>query len=271
MRYYQNLHVHSTFCDGVDTPEEMIRYAQALDFDSLGFSGHCYMPYSPYQKITPESSEAYKREITSLKEKYRGILPIYLGLEVDMYAGVDMTGYDYLIGTVHYLKKGDTYMGFDRAPQVVRDAIDTHYDGDGMTFARAYYEAMAELPKYGKFDIIGHFDLIAKNLEVMPYFDETSSAYLSLAKETIAALKGKIPLFEVNTGAMARGYRSIPYPIPELVKEFKRQGFGAIIRSDCHEGRYLVHGFEQARELLLSCGFTERYVLTENGFHAVEL
>lgn len=229
------------------------------------------MPYSMYKKITPETTEAYKREVSALKEKYRGEFPIYLGLEVDMYSGVDMTGYDYLIGTVHYLKKGDGYVGFDRSPEVVQQAIDEHYGGDGMTFARAYYEAVANLPKYGDFDIIGHFDLLAKNLEVIPYFDEHSPEYLSLAKETISALKGKIPLFEVNTGAMARGYRSIPYPIPELVKEFKAQGFGAVISSDCHDGRYLAHGFEEARELLLTCGFTERYILTENGFRAAEL
>ena len=271
MRYYQNLHVHSTFCDGKDTPEEMIGLARTQGFESLGFSGHCYMPYSMYKKITPETTEAYKREVSALKEKYRGEFPIFLGLEVDMYSGVDMTGYDYLIGTVHYLKKGDGYVGFDRSPEVVQQAIDEHYGGDGMTFARAYYEAVADLPKYGDFDIIGHFDLLAKNLEVIPYFDENSPEYLSLAKETISALKGKIPLFEVNTGAMARGYRSIPYPIPELVKEFKAQGFGAVISSDCHDGRYLAHGFEEARELLLTCGFTERYILTENGFRAAEL
>ena len=69
---------------------------------------------------------------------------------------------------------------------------------------------------------------------------------------------------------LAEELRNI-YPIPELVREFKRQGFGAIISSDCHDGRQLAHGYEEARELLASCGFTERYILTETGFKAVEL
>lgn len=34
----QNLHTHTTFCDGVDAPEELIREAMARGFDSLGFS-----------------------------------------------------------------------------------------------------------------------------------------------------------------------------------------------------------------------------------------
>ena len=36
----QNLHSHTTFCDGKNTPEEMVRAAIALGMDSLGFSGH---------------------------------------------------------------------------------------------------------------------------------------------------------------------------------------------------------------------------------------
>ena len=36
----QNLHTHTTFCDGKNTPEEMVRAALSLGMDSLGFSGH---------------------------------------------------------------------------------------------------------------------------------------------------------------------------------------------------------------------------------------
>lgn len=36
----QNLHTHTTFCDGKNTAEEMILAALELGMDSLGFSGH---------------------------------------------------------------------------------------------------------------------------------------------------------------------------------------------------------------------------------------
>lgn len=36
----QNLHTHTTFCDGTNTAEEMIQAARELGMDSLGFSGH---------------------------------------------------------------------------------------------------------------------------------------------------------------------------------------------------------------------------------------
>jgi hypothetical protein len=55
------------------------------------------------------------------------------------------------------------------------------------------------------------------------------------------------------------------------MKEFKRRGFGALISSDCHDARLIDCHFEQAREMLRECGFKERYILTRNGFVAVEL
>ena len=47
MSYLQNLHTHSTYCDGKDTPEEIINAALDMGFDSVGFSSHSYMHYSP--------------------------------------------------------------------------------------------------------------------------------------------------------------------------------------------------------------------------------
>lgn len=271
MELLQNLHTHSTYCDGKHTPEEMIAFAQKKGFTSLGFSGHCPMWYSAYKAITVETNEAYKRKITELKAAYKDQFPIYLGLEVDMYSGVDMTGYDYLIGTVHYLKLGEEFVGFDRDAAVVRSVIDTYFGGDGLAFAKAYYEALAQLPQYGTFDILGHFDLLTKNLDALHMFDEYDPRYVGYAVEAMEALQGKIPLFEVNTGGMARGYRRVPYPSLHLIRELKRRGFGAIISSDCHDGEVLDIGFEQSAELLKAAGFTERYILTDTGFQAVAL
>ena len=74
-----------------------------------------------------------------------------------------------------------------------------------------------------------------------------------------------------DTGAMAKGTRNLPYPALPLMREFRELGFGAVIASDCHDGRKLDCGFETARELLEACGFRERYILTDHGFEAVAL
>lgn len=267
----QNLHTHTIYCDGKNTPEEMVKYALDKGFDSLGFSGHSYMFFSAYSGISAERTEKCNEEVRALAQKYKDTIKLYLGLEYDFYSEVDLSGYDYLIGSVHYLKIGDKYVAFDRGADEVKSVINEYFAGDGLAFAKEYYKTVAELPTRGKFDIIGHFDLITKNCDKTFLFDMDSKEYLSYAFEAIDALRGKIPLFEVNTGAIARGYRKTPYPAIPLLKELKRCGFGAIISSDCHNGEYLDCAFSDARELLLSCGFTEKYVLGENGFTAEKL
>lgn len=269
--YLQNLHTHTTFCDGADTPEEMILTAIEKGFDSLGFSAHSFMSYSPMFVKKGDKTGMYKKVVTELKEKYKDQLKVYLGLEVDIYSEPDMTDYDYLIASLHYFKFGDEYIPFDRNADFVENIINTHFGGDGMAYAKAYYKAMTEIPNYGNFDVIGHFDLITKHIDNCDFFDHTSKEYLDAAFETAEALRGKVPLFEVNTGAISRGYRKTPYPSISIIKELKRLGYGAVITSDCHSKDALDCRFDEAVELLKTCGFKEKYILTDNGFKEVEL
>lgn len=210
----------------------------------------------------------YRQHIARLKAEYRDVIRVFLGLEVDIFSEVDLSGYDYLIGSAHYFKFGEQYVGFDRSMKEVRSVIDRCFDGDGLAYAAAYYEMLKTLPQYGNFDIVGHFDLVAKQNECGHFFDENSSAYQSLAYDAIRALAGKIPYFEVNTGCISRGYRSSPYPAPFLIEAFRENGFGAVITSDCHDKNAIDCYFSESAALLKSCGYREHYLLTENGFVA---
>ena len=61
-------------------------------------------------------------------------------------------------------------------------------------------------------DIVGHFDLLTKFNERRCFFDEESPAYRRAALRAMEALVAAGKIFEVNTGAISRGYRSTPYP-----------------------------------------------------------
>ncbi len=267
----QNLHTHTIYCDGADTPEAIILAALEKGFSSIGFSGHSYMDFSPAYKKMGDRTEIYKAEVKRLKEKYKDIIKVYLGLEVELYAIPDLSEYEYLIGSSHYFFIDGKHVPFDRDDKEVENVINNYFGGNGMEYAKAYYKLLAELPSYAKFDIIGHFDLITKHSDKREFFDTSSKEYLDAAFEAIDALAGKIPFFEVNTGAIARGYRKTAYPMPEIIKELKRRDFGAVITSDCHDKNKLDYMFAEATELLRSCGFNEKYILTDNGFTAVEL
>ena len=271
MNTLQNLHTHTNYCDGINTPKELIQAAIEKGFGGIGFSGHSYMYYSPDHSMSLAGTEQYKQEISLLKGEYNGVIDIFLGLEVDMYSEIDLSGYDYLIGGLHYLKINDEFVGFDRSAEVVSGIIQHHFDGDGLAFAKEYYQQLASLPDHGKFDIIGHFDTLTKNIEKVRFWEVESQEYRKYALAAMEALRGKIPLFEVNTGAIARGYRTAPYPDAFLMESFRKMGFGAVISSDCHNARYLDCGFELARRMLAAAGFKEHYILTESGFLAVPL
>lgn len=266
MKYIQNLHTHSTFDDGKDTPEEMIKEAIKNKMQSVGFSGHSYAPYGLASCMTEEGTEAFKKEINSLKEKYKGELDIFCGLEFDMYSPTPKEGYDYLIGSMHYFKFDNGFVGFDKKAQDVQNVIDEYFGGDGLKFAKKYYETVAELPKYGSFDIVGHLDIITKNIELAPLFDTESPKYKAYATEAAEALAKKIPFFEINTGAISRGYRKTPYPSAYILKELNRMGAKIAITSDCHDKNYITQSFKEAEELALECGFKETYVLKKTGF-----
>lgn len=271
MKYLQNLHTHSTYCDGNDTLEEMILTAIEKGFDSLGFSGHSNMFYCAEYGMTLEGTEQYKAEIKALKEKYKDKIDLFCGLELDMYSKVDLAGYDYIIGSVHYILKNGEYVDMDRPAERVKQIIDEYFEGDGMKYVKAYYESLAQLPDYADVDIVGHCDLLTKHCENVKLFDEESPEYKKIAIEAITALSEKIKLFEVNTGAISRGYRTTPYPAPFILKELKRLGCGIIISSDCHSRSSLDCHFKEAEELVKECGFKEIYVLKQNGFTPILL
>jgi len=268
----QNLHIHTTFSDGKHTPEELVQEALRRGFDSIGFSEHSYMHFSPSRSQMPvEKTDAYKEEIHRLKEKYRDQIGIFCGLEYEFHSEVSLEGYDYVIGSLHYLNFDGQILGFDRKLDEVLAYLQNHFGGDGMAFAKKYYETLARLPERGKFDILGHFDVLTKNNELGHFIDTAHPRYIRMGLDAIHALKGKIPLFEVNTGAIPRGYRTSPYPQMEFIREFRKCGFGAVLSTDCHNKDYLDTYFEEARLLLREAGFTSRWILTDDGFKEVAL
>ncbi len=269
MNYLQNLHTHTTYCDGKDTPEEMVLAAIEQGFDSIGFSEHgaSGSPMAPGEAKLAE----YRREVRALAKKYEGRIDIFCGLEFDTDGKAPLDEYDYVIGSMHYVYKDGVRLPADGSVEQVRNAINGHYGGRGLDFALDYFEKLASLPDYGRFDIVGHFDLVSKNCERADFFDVEAPRYIQAGLAAIDAIAGKIPFFEVNTGAISRGYRTTPYPAPAFLRALRERGFGAIISSDCHDARNLRCGFDDAAELLRAHGFTERYILTKGGFEAVSL
>ena len=270
--YNQNLHTHGILDDGKDAYEDTVKRAIELGFDCIGFSGHSNAHYMCASAMSKEGTKNYKKEINRLKKVYKNQIEVLCGIEFDMYSKEDLRDYDYVIGTVHYLKLGDEYVGFDRDAKTVEHIIKEYFGGDGMRYARAYYDALSQLPKYAtRCDIVGHMDLITKHMETHNFFDTQSKEYRGMVLDAIDALADSGVVFEVNTGAIARGYRTTPYPEAFILKELQKRGCGIVIGSDCHDNRFLNYHFEQALQLIKACGFKEVLKMTGKGFAAYEI
>lgn len=259
-----NLHTHTTLCDGKNTPEEMVVAAIEQGFSSIGFSGHGYTAFDLSYCL--KDMNAYIRTIRDLQERYRSKIEVYLGVEEDAAHPLpNRSEFEYIIGSSHYVRIDDSYYPVDSGADRLKQCIE-RFDGDPLKLADNYYRTFCEYILTRKPDIIGHFDLITKYDELdvsqflpIPTYQKIAERYL---KE---ALKSDC-LFEVNTGAIGRGYRTSPYPSAELLHVLKANGGKVTLSSDCHAADQLNCFFAEARAMLRDIGFEFVYTLSKGSF-----
>ena len=240
---FSNYHTHSRFCDGRDTPEELVREALRLGCPELGFSGHSHIDFDDCC-MSIEGTAVYQAEIRRLREKYRGQIRLLLGIEQDYFGDLPTEGYEYVIGAVHYVYRSGRYLPVDESRESFVDAVERYYQGDYYAFAEDYYALVARVYEKTRCRVAAHFDLLTKFNEGNALFDTAHPRYRAAALGALDALSGEPLLFEINTGVIARGYRSTAYPEPWLLEEMIRRGAGLLLSSDCHDRRYLLYGFE---------------------------
>ena len=271
MSVLSNLHTHTTFCDGANTPEEMVLRAISLGYESIGFSGHSYTDFDPEPSMSEKGTIEYCNEITRLKEKYKDKIEIYLGIELDILSKKPDVELDYIIGSVHYLKCGDEIVSVDNTSTIAEDAVKKHFNGDWLAYAEAYYATAKDAAKITGCDIVGHFDLVTKFNEGQVYFDEKSLRYRTAAIDALRYEAEYCNLFEINTGGIYRKKRTTPYPAAFLLRELHNIGGEIVFSSDSHDEKSLGFMFREAAELAVNCGFKYAKVLHNGRFTDVRL
>ena len=128
-----NYHTHSTFCDGADAPEEIVREAIRRGCPELGFSGHSHIPFDDCC-MSVEGTEEYKAEIRRLREKYADRIRIWLGVEQDIFGDLPTDDYDYVIGSVHFVFRDGRYLSVDESRESFLDHVAHFYGGDILAF-----------------------------------------------------------------------------------------------------------------------------------------
>ena len=238
-----DFHVHSTFSDGKNTPEEIVLKAISAGIKNLGFSDHSYTLDESYC-MSKEKKELYINTISALKERYSNDINIYCGVEQDFYSTENTEGFDYVIGSVHYVKANDDYIAVDKSLDYFKLAVERYFEGDCIKFAESYFKTVADVVKKTNCDIIGHFDLITK-FNGSGLFDETDKKYINAWKSAADELLKCGKPFEINTGAISRGYRTFPYPSLDIIDYIKKNGGRFILSSDAHSAENLCFQFDK--------------------------
>ncbi len=241
-----DLHNHTTRCNHAEgTIDEYIERAIELGIDIYGFSEHAPMDFDEKYRLPLCDMQAYADDVLSAKKRYKGEIKILLGYEVDWLPGhmeesVLNAKVDYLIGSVHFIDK----WSFDN-PEFLAGWKNRDID----EIWRAYFEATEAMAASGKFDIVGHLDLI-KVFKYLPKQDVRL-----LAKDALEAIKKSNMVLELNAAGLRKPIGEI-YPSKTLLEEAFSLDIPITFASDAHSVEQVGFGYDETISLAKAVGYT---------------
>lgn len=254
-------HVHTTFVDGKQPPAEVARIAHAMGLISLGFCEHGQQPFDPAYGVSEASERVYIDQVRQLKADYAGRMRVWLGIERDQFGLSDRRNFDYIIGSKHYFLAGDGQFAGDGPFDDVAACCNQFFGGDWCAMGVRYFQELADFITTYKPDIIGHVDLISKHNEGGRVYDESDPRYVRAGYEALERMRATDAILEINTGAIARGYRTMPYPALPLLRFWREKGGRVMVNSDCHDAPKLLAAYDLADDLLDAAGYREVWAL----------
>lgn len=285
MKY--NLHTHTRYSDGSSEPERYVEEALKQGFEVLGFSDHSPVPFENSFALKKQDLPMYCRAIRDLAMKYGKSssadqkINILLGIEVDFIPDLTVPfkdlrekfRFDYTIGSVHLVKNGrNDGLWFIDGPDIsiYDDGIQKIFKGDGQNAVTAYYRQLQEMVEVHKPDIIGHLDKV-KMYNRGRYFSETDAWYVRLLEESLDLIKKSGAVVEVNTRGLYKKRSDTLFPGMDALKMIRKRNIPVTISSDAHKPEELSFLFEEARQALVSLGFSAQHVLTSGGWMEIPL
>ncbi len=242
---YTDLHTHTTFSDGKNTPEEMVLAAIKKNMVCIGISDHSYTKMDASYCLQREEIPEYQRIIGQLKEKYQDRIKVLCGIELDACSNISTQGFDYVIGSVHHVDVENDSVPVDWRADLVVEGVNRYFGGDVYALVEAYFRKAAAFAQKKGIDIIGHIDVMSKFNEQTPLFDTEHPRYKKACIDAVDALLTLDVPFEINTGAISRGYRTTPYPEFAVAKYIRSRGGRLVLSSDTHSADNLCFEFDK--------------------------
>lgn len=272
-------HTHTSFSDGVNSLEEMVRRAKDIGFTHLGVSDHLIVHKdfyrSKYISFLQEKScnhvfnccfkdilEKFKRHCDNIrdvsrKENFRVLIGFevdyftYDGWEEELRDFLSQMDYDYLISGNH--------MFFDEKGLNVLDASDLKkiYDDESQQkeFIRRHFNSMKKAVDSGLFTFLAHLDYVRKIGADVCSKDDFVGEKIAV----LDALEKNGCGVELST----KGLRKIGdfYPSGNILDEVSKRNIRVVISDDAHRCDELGASFDVAEKELQDKKIFSRLVL----------
>ena len=153
-------HIHTAFSGDSETPmEEQIKKSIELGLENICITDHLDLEYPEQYGFFDLDVENYVSQVLSMKEKYKDIINIYLGIEFGLVSEariakeyedlVNKYPFDFILGSVHIINKKDPYF-----PDYWQGK--THNQG----IKEYFIEVLSNIQLYDEYDSLGHLDYI---------------------------------------------------------------------------------------------------------------
>ena len=251
-------HMHTPLCGHASgQPEEYANHALKMGLKEIGFSDHAPFVVRELPGITMKVNELplYHKMIEDVRARFKGRLEIRIGIEADFIPGheaktkamLEAYPYDYVIGSVHFIKD----WGFDDPAQ--REKWSAH---DVNAVYRDYHELLRASARTGFFNIIAHPDLVKKfghrpTQDITKDIEQTAKVF----KETGVAV-------EVNTSGRRKTVGEM-YPAPRDLTIYCKTGVPLTFGSDAHKPEEVACDYGKAVELAKQAGYKEYVMFKE--------
>jgi len=206
--------------------------------------------------ITEHDRYLYEIDVAAFQEaREKTDVELRLGIEIDFVPGKeermdrDSTAlpYDYVIGSVHRVDGEEVDRVTD---QTIYEKWDTY------RLYEEYYANVREAALCGRFDVLGHPDLI-KIFRRFPQRDITE-----MLEDTADAVSKSGIVVDVNAAGLRKPVGEI-YPSRKLLEMFHRRGVPIILSSDAHAPDQVGMGYDRSLPLVRDVGYREVVTFSE--------
>lgn len=258
-------HIHTMLCNHAQNGmEAYIKKAVLAGFDEICFLDHLTIS-APGNKfsMTPSEVPLYFQAVQNLKNRYKEIISIKAGLEIDYHPEhtglihniIESFSFDVIGGSLH----------FPGGVDVVSHKSDWskgEYKTDHIY--RLYFEYLDKMIDDDYFDFVCHIDLIKKfGRDSLEYFEKEYDGIIEkIAKKNLAV--------EVNTSGYSHPANNV-YPSFEILKKCFESGVEITIGSDAHDPDNIGRHYEKVLPVIILAGYKHVCVFTERKRCLVEI